>query len=131
MKAGLARNLVLFFLAVVGVAEIEAQSPYGEPENLLRLVLEQNERYILVDVRSPAEFASGHVPTAVNIPVDAIAGQPPTEDKTALVIVYCRSGTRSARARDVLAGLGYVNVVDFGSLSRWTGDLVCDPPGPR
>ena len=131
MNAGLTRALVLLFLAAVGAAEIEAQSQYREPENLLRLVQGQGKPYVLVDVRNPAEFASGHIPTAVNIPVDAISEQPPTEDKAALVIVYCRSGARSARARDILADLGYVNVVDFGSLSRWTGDLVRDSPAPR
>jgi phage shock protein E len=131
MNAGLTRALVLLSFAAVGVTEIEAQSPYREPENLLRLVQEQNEPYVLVDVRSPSEFASGHIPTAVNIPVDAISQQLPTEDRAALVIVYCRSGARSARARDILVGLGFVNVVDFGSLSRWTGDLVRDSPGSR
>jgi phage shock protein E len=128
---GLAGALVLLFFAAVGVAEIEAQSPYREPEKLLRLVQGQNEPCVLVDVRSPSESASGHIPTAVNIPVDAISEQPPTEDRAALVIAYCRSGARSARARDILVDLGFVNVVDFGSLSRWTGDLVRDSPGPR
>ena len=131
MNAGLARALVLLFFAAVGVAEIDAQSPYAEPERLLQLVQEQGEPYVLVDVRSPPEYASGHIPTAVNIPVDMISRQHPTEDREALVIVYCRSGARSARASDILRGMGYVNVVDFGSLLRWTGDLVRDSPGPR
>jgi len=128
MNAGLTRALVLLFFGAVSVAEIEAQSPYGEPERLLQLVQEQDEPYVLVDVRSPPEYASGHIPTAVNIPVDLISEQHPTEDRAALIIVYCRSGARSARASDILRGLGYVNVVDFGSLVRWSGDLAQDSP---
>ncbi len=105
---------------------------YREPARLAELVAGNRVPsgaagafpYILVDVRTPAEYASGHIPTAINVPVAEIAARPPTEDTSALIIVYCRSGSRSATAEQALRGLGYSKVVDFGSLSRWSGELV-------
>jgi len=74
----------------------------------------------LVDVRSPGEFAGGHLPGAVNIPVDQIGarfaeiGPPGTP-----VVLYCASGMRSARAASVLKGKGFAQVADLGPMSRW------------
>jgi phage shock protein E len=77
----------------------------------------------VVDVRTPQEFAAGHVPGALNIPHDEIArraaeiGPPSTK-----VVVYCRSGRRSAIAADALGKLGYPQVYDLGSFSAWPRD---------
>jgi rhodanese-related sulfurtransferase len=86
----------------------------------------------VVDVRTPQEFAEGHVPGAVNIPHDEIArrageiGPPSTR-----VVLYCRSGKRSAIAAGTLAGLGYDKVYDLGSFSAWPRDGAAEPPkGP-
>jgi rhodanese-related sulfurtransferase len=97
---------------------------YAEPEALARLVAEKTEPYMLVDVRTPEEYAAGHIPTAINIPNTEIGRTPPAADKTALLIVYCASGRRSAAAAKVLTDLGYTRVVDFGGVSRWKGTLV-------
>lgn len=98
-------------------------SEYSEPSKLVALVDGKAEAYILVDVRSPEEYASGHIRTAINIPVTEIAARPPTEQKDALIIVYCRSGVRSAKAAAALKELGYRGVIDFGGVSRWPGSL--------
>lgn len=74
----------------------------------------------LVDVRSPAEFVSGHIPGAVNMPVNEIGSRFEhlgAKDKP--VIVYCASGTRSALARSVLKGKGFAQVFNLGSMNRW------------
>lgn len=109
------------------------EAGFDDPARLARLVLERRPDYLLIDVRTPAEYASGHIPTAINIPVDRIGNPPPTGEKDVLIIVYCRSGNRSAAARKLLLDLGYTNVVDFGAVSRWEGDLVTgeDPEPPR
>jgi rhodanese-related sulfurtransferase len=75
-------------------------------------------------VRTPTEYNGGHIPTALNIPVTEITQHPPTADFDALIIVYCGSGIRSARAAAALEGIGYSRVVDFGPVSRWTGALI-------
>ena len=68
------------------------------------------------DVRTPEEFAGGHLPGAVNIPHDQIAARAaelPAE-KGARVILYCRTGRRSGLALETLKGLGYTNAVNAG-----------------
>lgn len=73
---------------------------------------------ILLDVRTPAEFAGGHLDGALNIPVDALAsrlGELPA-DKT--IVVYCRSGRRSAIAADLLTDAGR-KVIDIGTMGAW------------
>ncbi len=93
-------------------------------EDLQKLVKERAQPYILVDVRTAAEFRAGAIPTAINIPVDQIPATPPTQDKAALIVVYCRSGARSSMAASILKRAGYTNVVDFGGISRWKGEIV-------
>ncbi len=96
---------------------------YADPVKLTALIEGKAEAYILVDVRTAEEFASGHIPSAVNIPVDEIAARPPTEQKDALLIVYCRSGVRSAKAAKILKDSGYTGVIDFGGINRWSGSI--------
>ena len=125
-------KLVLVGIPVAAYAFGQAEVNYKEPARLAELVAGNQVPYILVDVRTPAEYASGHIPTAVNIPVTEIATRLPTEDTSALIILYCRSGARSASARQTLQGLGYSNVVDFGSVSKWSEGLVeGDAPAAR
>ena len=114
--------------ASAAVARPAVEKGFDDPARLARLVSEGKPEYVLVDVRTPAEYESGHIPTAVNLPVDIIGIQPPTAKKDALVIVYCRSGNRSATARSILLELGFTNVVDFGAVSRWEGELVTGKP---
>jgi rhodanese-related sulfurtransferase len=99
---------------------------YRDPDALARLIAEGEPVHFLVDVRTPEEYAEGHIPTAINIPVKEIGERPPTGDKGALIIVYCASGGRSARAKARLESLGYTRVVDFGGIFRWMGETVSD-----
>jgi phage shock protein E len=124
------RNSVVFLalaaaaMGLSGCVTVPPATSYTDPAALAALIRDRTEPYILVDVRGFSEYMGGHIPTAVNIPVDVIAEKPPTRDKAALLIVYCASGGRSARAAKALLDLGYARVADFGAVSRWTGDLV-------
>ena len=84
--------------------------------------------YIIVDVRTKGEYATGHIPKAINIPNESIDKTPPAElkDKNQLILVYCRSGKRSHDAAQKLAAMGYGNIVDFGGIMDWTGEVVTD-----
>jgi len=99
---------------------------YQDPARLAELIESSEPAYFLVDVRTPEEYAAGHLPTAINLPVSEIGSRPPTDDKSALIVVYCASGARSARSKSILEALGYTAVVDFGAISRWTGLLVSE-----
>ena len=102
----------------------QAALNYEDPAALAKLVEGKAGSYLLVDVRTPEEYASGHIPTAINIPVDEISSRPPTKDLSALIVVYCRSGNRSGAAQRALQGMGYTNVVNFGAVSKWREPLV-------
>lgn len=95
-----------------------------DSDGLERLIRDRQEDFFLLDVRTPAEYESGHIPTAVNIPVDTIGSVFAAQNKNALIVVYCRSGNRSGTAKKILEQAGYANVVNFGAISDWTGPLV-------
>lgn len=92
--------------------------------SLRKALVDDNERCMLVDVRTPAEYRAGHIPGAINIPHTKIAKKPPTRSKDSLVVLYCRSGNRSGRARANLRSMGYVKVVNFGGIGKWDGPLI-------
>lgn len=74
----------------------------------------------LVDVRTKAEFSSGHLPGAVNIPVAELGSKLASlGPKERPVVVYCASGARSAVARSVLKGQGFAQVFNLGAMGRW------------
>ena len=74
----------------------------------------------LIDVRSPQEYASGHVDGARNIPVGEIAERAAEVGaKDAPVVVYCRSGMRSSQAKSALEAAGFTQVHNLGGIDRW------------
>ena len=76
--------------------------------------------HLLIDVRTAEEFASGHIEGAVNIPVEEIAGRLDEIPIDVPVVVYCRSGNRSATASGILTEAGYSQVNDLGGIQEWT-----------
>ncbi len=74
----------------------------------------------VLDVRTPEEFAGGHVPGAINIPVQVLGGRiSEVGPKDKPVVVYCRSGGRSASAASMLKQAGYAEVLDVGPMSAF------------
>ena len=75
----------------------------------------------LLDVRSPGEFAEGHLAGAVNVPVNELEATMASlpADRRREIVVYCRSGMRSARARTLLLKAGFTKVEDLGGMSNW------------
>jgi rhodanese-related sulfurtransferase len=82
----------------------------------------------VIDVRSPGEFQSGHLPQAVNIPLDRVESALPKQfpDKDAVLLLHCASGTRSGIAVRKLKALGYTRVHNLGSYHR-AGQIVNAP----
>jgi len=75
---------------------------------------------LVIDVRSPGEFNSGHLPTAINIPLDEIETALPhrVKDKNQVLLLHCQSGMRSGTAKKKLNGMDYANVFNLGSYGR-------------
>ena len=88
-------------------------------------MMQEETGFVLLDVRTQEEYASGHIPGAICIPNETIGSEeiPELPDKDQLILVYCRSGNRSKQASQKLAEQDYTNVVEFGGINGWTGDL--------
>jgi rhodanese-related sulfurtransferase len=78
----------------------------------------------LIDVRTAEEYRGGAIPSAINIPYDVIQDNLPTQDRSARIVVYCRSGSRSGKAKATLEALGFQNVNNFGPVTNWKGKLI-------
>lgn len=89
-------------------------------------LMESEENYIIADVRTQAEFDAGHIPDAICVPNETIGSTAPAAlpDKAQLILVYCRSGNRSKQASQKLADIGYTQVVEFGGIIDWQGEVV-------
>ncbi|GAC1312852.1 MAG: rhodanese-like domain-containing protein [Mucilaginibacter sp.] len=87
----------------------------GSPTVDLESVIQKGA--FLVDVRTPGEFASGHVKGSVNIPLDSIPAQLAKFKNKKNIIVYCQSGGRSSQAKSLLEKNGVENVINGGG---WT-----------
>ena len=88
-------------------------------------MMEAEKNYIILDVRRADEYAEGHIPGAINIPNEVIGTEeiPELPDKSQLILVYCRSGRRSKEASEKLVKLGYTNIVEFGGILDWKGEI--------
>lgn len=117
------RPLALAALALAAVFAVSACGSTGGDAPAVRQVaaaeaVQMLEARTVIDVRTPEEFASGHVTGAVNIPVEAadFSDRIAELDPKASYLVYCRSGRRSAIAADIMAQAGFTDVVDAGGL---------------
>ncbi len=80
----------------------------------------------LVDVRTPEEYAQGHIYGSVNVPLDTLPGGAAILGKSDKIYVYCRSGARSGRAAAVLRGSGFTDVTNIGGIIDYRGQLTAE-----
>ena len=118
--------LFLILLVLTGcTAPVQQRAEYrqiGMDEAIT--MMEEETNYIILDVRTVAEYQEKHIPGAMNIPNETIGDEeiPELPDKGQLILVYCRSGNRSKQAASKLAALGYSNIVEFGGINSWPGE---------
>lgn len=88
-------------------------------------IMDTEEGYIILDVRTQEEYDEGHIPGAILIPNTEIEARAEEElpDKEQLILVYCRSGRRSKLAAESLVKLGYTNIREFGGILDWSYEL--------
>jgi len=86
------------------------------------------EEVIILDVRTQGEYDEGHIPGAVLLPDSEVAqrAEEILPNKGQTILVYCRSGRRSALAAEALAKLGYTDVYDFGGIIDWPGEITTE-----
>ena len=122
-------TVLLSTLLVAGCAPRSEQLAYrqigmDEAVNIMK----EEKGYIILDVRREDEFVAGHIPGAINLANESIDTKeiPELPDKGRLILVYCRSGRRSKEAAEKLAKLGYTNIVEFGGILDWKGEVVTE-----
>ncbi len=109
-------------------AEDEVQTPVYSSITMqdAATLLESENDYIVLDVRTEQEYFSGHIPGALCIPNESIDEtiEAVLPDKDQVIFVYCRSGNRSKEASEKLVNLGYTQVVEIGGVKDWPGELI-------
>lgn len=112
----------------------EAQSGYHKiSAKEAKARMDSGDAAVILDVRTPGEFAEKHIPGAISLPNETIGNQPPAElpDRNAEILVYCRSGNRSAQAAKKLAAMGYTKLYDFGGIRDWPYETVSGKGGAQ
>ena len=93
--------------------------------NDIEKIMNENENYIILDVRTIEEYNDGHIPGAICIPNETIDENVVNKlpNKEQLILIYCRSGNRSKQATKKLKDLGYLNLIEFGGIIDWPGEI--------
>ena len=118
-----------YVLVIAGLALLAAGALHAadvmeiNAEALLQRTTKQDSSLVILDVRTPEEFAQGHVPGAKNIPHDQllnrIAELSAAKDKE--IVLYCRSGRRAGMAADTLKANGFEKLLHLeGDMQKWT-----------
>ena len=117
------------FLFLIGAAALTAQEVKG-PEltkyEVLAEVLAHHTipNLVVLDVRSPEDYAAGHIPGAINMPLERCFSDYPSKSAMTPIVVYGRPASADARkAVDILTTRGYRDVILFGSITQWKGAL--------
>ena len=119
--------ILMALLLLSGCATQSAKKTYRQitMEEAVTMMEEETE-YIILDVRTAEDYSEKHIPGAINIANESIGTEdiPELPDKDQLILVYCRSGTRSKQASEKLVKLGYTNIVEIGGINSWPGETV-------
>ena len=117
---------LLFLFVLSGCSNKESEAVYMNINaEKAKEMMESMEEFVILDARSEAEFAEGHIPGAIVIPHDEISEKAEEEilDKDIPIFVYCRSGRRSKIAAKELLDLGYSEIYEFGGINDWPYEI--------
>ena len=126
--------VILLILIVIGVVLVLRWKDTNEENKKtirnvsmdeIKEIMNENTDYIILDARTIEEYNEGHIPNAICIPNETIDESVITRlpRKDQLILIYCRSGNRSKQAATKLANLGYTNLVEFGGIIDWDGEI--------
>ncbi len=113
-----------FLLSLFGCAS-KGRFTHISQEEAARIMAEESG-FVVVDVREPSEYSDGHIKGAINVPLSTIGSEKmdALPDLDQRILVYCRSGVRSKQASGKLAKIGYTNILEFGGIITWEGEIV-------
>lgn len=123
------KKILLIVLVVLSIFLVSCGSNSGvqiiTPEQA-KAMRDEDSSVVFVDVREQYEFDEEHIQAAVLLPLGTIETNAVNviPDKSAVYIIYCRSGNRSATASQLLVDLGYENIYDMGGIIYWTFETV-------
>lgn len=126
--------IIILSILVVGCSSPDVSSTAQEEKvmyirinaNEARGILDKEENVVLLDVRTLGEFRERRIPGSILLPYDEISlyADEVLPDKDAIILIYCRSGRRSAVAALELIDMGYQRVYDFGGILEWPYETV-------
>ena len=117
--------ITLSALFLTGCAQEKESAPEAVYRNITaeeaKRIMDSGEECVILDVRSFEEYETGHIPGAVNFPLDDIESKAKVfiPEQDTLYLVYCRSGRRSKQAAEILVELGYTSILEFGGIIDW------------
>lgn len=114
------QKIVILLASLFGISSVLADVPAVSPQQAAQMQSEQNA--VIIDVRENDEWNAGHIDNAIHIPLNDIQNRlrELAKYQNQPVITQCRSGTRSAKAADILAKSGFTNVHNMdGGLNAW------------
>ena len=119
---GLLATLLMILRACGQTTQKEQEAVYVNiTAEEAKKIMDTETDYVILDVRTQEEYDQGHIPGAIVIPDTEIKVRAEEElpDKDEMILVYCRSGRRSKNAAQILAELGYTNILEFGGILDW------------
>lgn len=119
------KKLTLLLVLILGLSACSTSSVTKISASKAKTMIDDGG-VIIVDVRTQAEYDEGHIANAILIPNETIGSTQPAllPDKDAVILIYCRSGNRSAQAAAKLKDLGYTKIYDFGGIIDWPYGIV-------
>lgn len=121
--------MLMFPLLIISCGK---QSSSGEYKRInaqeAKTIIDKEDDFVILDVRTQAEYDQGYIENAILIPDTSLKDQVEEKipDKNTKILLYCRSGRRSAQSAKLLIEMGYTDVLDFGGILDWSYDLVTD-----
>ena len=121
-------NIILFtFLIATLLLPFYTAKAYKEikPIDVKSEINSPMSKMILIDVRTPEEYASGHINKSINIPIQIFEEEMKAKNypKDSFIVVYCKSGVRSKKAAQILDSLGFTNVYTLGGIMDWPYEI--------
>ena len=115
-------TVMILLLAILSGCDGQATTvkPVSSETASLLMQKVQNDEWLLIDVRSPEEFAEGHIPGAINMPHSEIESYVSQLDKDQRIIVYCHSGRRAMLTLETLKSRSFTDVSHLeGDMMGW------------